>query len=80
MQKWDTVGIVGVGLIGGSVGLALRESGLAKNVVGIGRRASSLRKARECGAVTTTTTRLARGVAGSARIEAAMRRPVLPRP
>jgi prephenate dehydrogenase len=54
---------VGVGLIGGSVGLALREAGLAKTVVGIGRRASSLRKARACGAVTTTTTRLDRGVA-----------------
>jgi prephenate dehydrogenase len=63
MQKWDTVAIVGVGLIGGSIGLALREAGLAKRIVGIGRRASSLRKARQRGCVTTTTTRLARGVA-----------------
>lgn len=63
MHNWDTVGIVGVGLIGGSVGLAVREAGLAKTVVGIGRRESSLRKARDCGAVTSTTTSLADGVA-----------------
>ena len=59
----DTVAIIGVGLIGGSIGLALRKRGLAKNVVGVGRRASSLRRAKECGAVTSTTTSLARGVA-----------------
>ena len=63
MKKWDTVAIVGVGLIGGSVGLSLRKAGLAKTVVGIGRRQSSLRKARARGAVTTTTTNIARGVA-----------------
>ncbi len=63
IKQWDTVAVVGVGLIGGSVGLALRERGLAEHVVGIGRRAASLRKARQCGAVTRTTTSLARGVA-----------------
>jgi prephenate dehydrogenase len=63
MKKWDTVAIVGVGLIGGSVGLSLRNAGLAKTVVGIGRRQSSLRKARVLRAVTTTTTKIARGVA-----------------
>lgn len=62
-SRWDTVALVGVGLIGGSIGLALRNRGLAQRVVGIGRRASSLRKARECGAVTATTTSLQRGVA-----------------
>jgi len=63
MPEWDTVAIVGVGLIGGSIGLALQERGLARRVVGIGRRASSLRKARACRTVTGTTTRLDRGVA-----------------
>ena len=63
MPRWETVALVGVGLIGGSIGLALRERGLARNVVGIGRRASSLRKARQCGAVSTTTTQLVRGIA-----------------
>ena len=31
MRQWDTVAIVGVGLIGGSIGLALRQRGLAEN-------------------------------------------------
>jgi prephenate dehydrogenase len=60
---WDTVAIVGVGLIGGSIGRALLERGLAKQVVGIGRRAASLRAAKKVGAVTSTTLDLARGVA-----------------
>jgi prephenate dehydrogenase len=63
MKTWKTVAIVGVGLIGGSIGLALRRRGLAKNVVGIGRRQSSLRTARRVGAVTHTTIDLAKGVA-----------------
>ncbi|HEV3021237.1 MAG TPA: prephenate dehydrogenase/arogenate dehydrogenase family protein [Pirellulales bacterium] len=61
--SWDTVAIVGVGLIGGSIGLALRERGLARHVVGIGRRTASLRQARRIGAVTRTTLDLARGAA-----------------
>ncbi|MCA9122006.1 MAG: prephenate dehydrogenase/arogenate dehydrogenase family protein [Planctomycetaceae bacterium] len=65
MQHWDSVTIVGVGLIGASIGLALRERGLAKNVIGVGRRASTLRKARQHGAVTSTTTDLSRGVRDS---------------
>lgn len=65
MHKWDKVAILGVGLIGGSVGLALRERGLARRVVGIGRRAASLRMARKVGAVTATTLDLPRGVAGA---------------
>ncbi len=63
MKPIQTVTIVGVGLIGGSVGLALRKRGLADRVVGVGRRASSLRVARDMGAVHTTTTELAKGVA-----------------
>jgi prephenate dehydrogenase len=59
----DTVAIVGVGLIGGSVGLALRERRLARRVVGVGRRAQTLEKARARGAVTDTTLDLASGVA-----------------
>jgi prephenate dehydrogenase len=55
--------IVGVGLIGGSIGLAARRRGLAKQVVGIGRRRSSLQIAKQIGAVTRTTTRIAAGVA-----------------
>jgi prephenate dehydrogenase len=63
MKHFNTIAIVGVGLIGGSVGLAVRQRGLADCVVGIGRRQSSLRIARQAGAVTTTTIDLAKGVA-----------------
>ena len=63
MQPIDTVAIVGVGLIGGSIGLALRRRGLARHVVGIGHREDSLRVALDRGAVTRTTLELAEGVA-----------------
>ncbi len=63
MRHFKTVAIVGVGLIGGSIGLALRQRGIADVVVGVGRRSASLRTARRIGAVTTTTVDLAKGVA-----------------
>ena len=63
MKPLDTVAIVGVGLIGGSIGLALRQRGLANRIVGIGRRESSLQQARELEAVTDTTIDIAAGVA-----------------
>lgn len=63
MQRLDSVAIIGVGLIGGSVGLALRDRRLAVRVVGIGRRAESLTAAQNIGAVTETTLDLAAGVA-----------------
>jgi prephenate dehydrogenase len=63
MNQRGTVAILGVGLIGGSIGLALRRRGLARRVVGVGRRESSLAKALQRGAVTEATTDLARGVA-----------------
>lgn len=67
MKHWDTVAIVGVGLIGGSIGLdLLAQSGTdqaARRVVGIGRRAESLAAALRIGAVTETSLDLAKGVA-----------------
>ncbi|MEN6405813.1 MAG: prephenate dehydrogenase [Thermoguttaceae bacterium] len=63
MKTWDTVAIVGVGLIGGSIGMALRKKNLAKNVIGVGRSQTSLRTARRMEAVTHTTVDLAKGVA-----------------
>ncbi len=62
MPTWNTVAIVGVGLMGGSIGLALRERKLAKNVVGIGRRAANLNKAKDLGAITATATKIDRAV------------------
>jgi prephenate dehydrogenase len=60
---WKTVAIIGVGLIGGSIGLALRERKLAERVIGVGRRAASLRRAKQLGVVSATTLRLEEGVA-----------------
>jgi prephenate dehydrogenase len=63
MKPLKTVAIVGVGLIGGSIGIALRERRLAEQVVGIGRRQESLRTARRVGAVDHTTVDIEKGVA-----------------
>jgi prephenate dehydrogenase len=62
MNHWDTVAIVGVGLIGGSIGLALRERKLAGEVIGIGRRRETLQKALAAKAVDRTTEDLSEGV------------------
>lgn len=62
-QKFKTVAILGVGLIGGSIGLGLRRRGLAERVIGIGRRLESLRVAREMGAITSATLVPGEGVA-----------------
>lgn len=62
MKPLKTVTVVGVGLIGGSIGLALRERKLAESVIGVGRRQTSLRTARRVGAVTNTTIDLTKGV------------------
>jgi prephenate dehydrogenase len=51
---WPTVAIVGVGLIGGSLGRALLARKLAKRVIGVGRSQASLDAARRTGAVTET--------------------------
>ncbi len=58
----DSLAIVGVGLIGGSVGLAAKARGLARHVVGIGRSTSTLAKAQALGAIDEFTTNLADGV------------------
>lgn len=48
---FQQVTIIGVGLLGGSLGLVLKEQGLAKTVVGIGRRQSNLELAVELRAI-----------------------------
>lgn len=63
MKHWDKVAVIGVGLIGGSIGLGLRRRGLAREVVGVGRSKDSLQKAKQVGAVDRTTLDLADGVA-----------------
>ena len=63
MERLENVAVVGVGLIGGSIGMALLKRGLATQVVGIGRRQVSLRTARRMEAVTNTTIDISKGVA-----------------
>jgi len=55
--------IIGVGLIGGSIGLAARRRRLAEEIVGVVRSESSGRRAMECGAVDSATTNLETAVA-----------------
>ena len=65
LERLDTVAIVGVGLIGGSVGLALRSRGLATKVVGVGRDSRALLRARQRGVIDEATTDLVEGVGGA---------------
>jgi len=57
--------IVGAGLLGGSIGLALRAAGFVGTRVGLGRRAISLEKALACEAVDEVTLEPAEGVRGA---------------
>jgi prephenate dehydrogenase len=57
--------IIGVGLIGGSIGLAARQRGLAKHVVGVGRSAERLKTALQAGAIDDAATSLQEGVTGA---------------
>jgi prephenate dehydrogenase len=62
MRTWDTVAIIGVGLIGGSIGLALAKRKLARRIVGIGRTKASLDSALARGCITEAATSIADGV------------------
>lgn len=62
---FQRVAIVGVGLIGGSLGMALRKRGLARTVIGVGRDAARLEIARERGAIDTGAADFAEGVEGA---------------
>jgi len=50
-MKIDTLAIVGVGLIGGSIGLAVRQRGLARRILEVGHRQASMDRALARGAV-----------------------------
>lgn len=56
------VAIIGVGLIGGSLGMALRKSRKGYRVVGLGRNTARLKAARRLGAVDRFTTDWVAGV------------------
>ena len=81
MAEFDTVAIVGVGLIGGSIGLAVRERKLARQVIGIGRDEAKLANACRLGAIDAGTTvvgqRRRRGPAGRSFARRSTRSPIL---
>ena len=52
-MKLDKLVICGVGLIGGSFALALKQAGVVREVVGIGRTRASLERARALGVIDT---------------------------
>ncbi|HEY1188639.1 MAG TPA: prephenate dehydrogenase/arogenate dehydrogenase family protein [Gemmata sp.] len=62
---FDQITIVGVGLIGGSVGLAAKARAVAGRVVGVDRDPAVGARAVALGALDSATTDLAAGVAGS---------------
>lgn len=62
-MHWKKVTLAGVGLLGGSLGLALRERRLAESVVGLVRRAESVRECKKIGAVDLATLDLRQAVA-----------------
>lgn len=57
-MRWRKVTLIGVGLLGGSLGLALRKHGLAAEVQGYVRRRESIAECLQAGAVTSATTDL----------------------
>lgn len=59
------ISIFGVGLIGGSFALALKKAGVVGEVVGVGRSAASLARAKELGIVDVASTSVAEAVAGA---------------
>lgn len=65
LMLFDTVCIVGVGLIGGSFGQAMRERGLARHVVGAVRREETAQAAHQKGALDSATTDLTDAVRGA---------------
>jgi len=62
-NRWDRVALIGIGLLGGSIGLALRRRGLARQVVGVGRDGQRLAQAVQAGVITEAAADLTAAVA-----------------
>ena len=65
MGVFQRVTLVGVGLIGGSLGMALRARGLAREVVGVTRAEAAVVRARQRGAIDRGGVDPAEGVDGA---------------
>ncbi len=62
MPYFKQVTIVGLGLIGGSLGMAIRRRRVARHVIGWSRKPSTLKQAKKRGAIDEGTTDLKRAV------------------
>jgi prephenate dehydrogenase len=54
--RFNKITIIGVGLMGGSLGLALRQHQVAREIIGLGRNSQRLEKALKLGAIDRATT------------------------
>lgn len=57
-MRWNKITLVGVGLLGGSLGLALRRRKLAKQIAGYVRREASIKDCKRAGVTDFATTDL----------------------
>lgn len=64
-MRWNKITLVGVGLLGGSLGLALRRRKLAKEIAGYIRREASIKECERAGATDYATTDLLAAVSGA---------------
>ncbi|MGD2160093.1 MAG: prephenate dehydrogenase/arogenate dehydrogenase family protein, partial [Gammaproteobacteria bacterium] len=62
-QQVDIVCIIGTGLIGGSLAMAIKQAGFCREIVGAGRTESTLIKAVELGVIDRYDTSIAQAVA-----------------
>ena len=65
MIQFKKVCIIGVGLIGGSIGLAIKNRGLAKEVIGVFRHKATLKKALKYKAIDKGVMSIKDGVKGA---------------
>ncbi len=61
----DTLAVIGVGLIGGSVAAALRRAGRVRHVIGVGRGRANLARALELGVIDAVAEDVAAAVKGA---------------
>lgn len=59
---FDRIAIVGVGLLGGSLGLAVKERHLCREIIGIGRSQPALEEAMRLGAIDSYSLEMEEGV------------------
>lgn len=65
---FEQITIVGVGLIGGSIGLAAKKRRITRQIVGVGRETTNLIRAAELGAIDSWSCDLLEGVRGAGLI------------